>query len=479
STRRQVALKLLETGAFGSQKALARFEREIELTARLQHPNIAQIFESGQYNGTHYYAMELIEGVPLDQHVKGHCLLQRQVLELLRTVCQAVQHAHERGVIHRDLKPSNILVTPDGQPHVLDFGLAKAFQVKDWGLNVSTNGEPVGTPAYMSPEQAAGSVDLIDTRTDVYALGTILFQVLTGQSPHDLSGTRYEVLRRISEEEVKRPREVAKNFDRELEALLLKALARDPKDRYPSAGALAQDIENHLEGEPLTARRSTTTYFLLKRIKKYRTPVAIGSSFLAVLIGMAVLAYIRIGRERDKAFAAGDHARKEADRAEATYESLHSMLLRIYPPDALGEENILLESSDSEGGDRSQDYSYDDLQTKLGDLPEEEATVRVTSGAVYLALGDLKAAEVQFSRALEIRRRVLGDEHPATLRSVVNLAVTLGKGPQLDNAEHLLRYAIEIQRRVLGEKHPETLRALNNLGIVLQRRGKLEEAEML
>ena len=203
STRRQVALKLLTRTTPGSHKAHTRFEREVELTARLQHPNIARLYDSGAYRGVYYYAMEVIDGVPLDQYVEENRLTQRQTLKLMRTVCEAVQHAHQCGVIHRDLKPSNVLVTSDGHPHVLDFGLAKACLEKDWRLPETTDGGAVGTPAYMSPEQAAGHGEHLDTRTDVYSLGVILFCLLTGESPHDLSGTRYEVLRRIAEEEAR------------------------------------------------------------------------------------------------------------------------------------------------------------------------------------------------------------------------------------------------------------------------------------
>ena len=174
STQREVALKLLAGGPFASDKVRARFEREVELTARLEHPNIARIYDSGIRHGVYYYAMELVDGVHLDAHVVGRGLSRLQIMALMRTVCEAVQHAHQRGVIHRDLKPSNILVAEDGQPRVLDFGLAKALLESDGGLTISAEGAVAGTPAYMSPEQAAGHQDEIDTRTDVYSLGVVL-----------------------------------------------------------------------------------------------------------------------------------------------------------------------------------------------------------------------------------------------------------------------------------------------------------------
>ena len=477
STCREVALKVLGKGVFGSEKARARFEREVELTARLQHPNIARIYDRGAHNGICYYAMELIEGVPLDRYAEENCLPQREILSLMFAVCQAVQHAHERGIIHRDLKPSNILVTSDGQPHLLDFGVAKAFVEEDSDLSISTDGGPAGTPAYMSPEQAAGHLEEVDTRTDVYALGVILFQLLTRQTPHALSGTRYEVLRRVAEEEIRRPREISKDIDRELEALLLKALARDPKDRYPSAGALAQDMENHLEGEPLDAKRPTTAYFLWKRVRKYRFRVAAAAAVLSILLGTAVFAYVRIAREeaqtakqRDKAMAESDKARREADRAEASYEFLQNMLSELKPAGVRGQgialgETLMDAAQEGEAG--------------LPEQPEVEAEVRHTIGCIYLALAEANAAEMQFSRALEIRRRTLGQEHPDTLASMNNLALALEKKGDHFLSEHMLRRAIQIQERVLGKEHPDRLVSMSNLGITLTSAGKLDQAETI
>ncbi len=481
STHREVALKLLGRGGFSSEKARARFEREVELTARLEHPNIAGLYDSGLYRGVHYYAMELIEGVPLDEYAADQHLTQREILDLMRTVCEAVQHAHQNGVIHRDLKPTNILVSADGEPHVLDFGLAKGFLEKDSSLGVSSADEAAGTPAYMSPEQAAGRVDRIDTRTDVYALGVVVFRLLTGESPHDLSGTRYEVLRRVAEEEVRRPRQLTKDVDRELEALLLKALAYDPKNRYPSSGAFGQDIENYLNNEPLTAKKPTTAYFLYKRIRKYRVRVAVACSVLAVLVGTAIFSYLHIRRERNRAVLAEGLARdrlgrleeahnnlqKEADKAKAANLFLRSMITWPHPIKSRTSSHPVL------------DRAVRDVGITYADQPEVEAAVRTEIGNALVSLDQLEAAEAQFARAYEIRRRVLGDEHPDTLGSIETLAAARVQTGKLDEAESLQKRLLEIRRRVLGEDDPETFTSMNDLGLTFLKSGKLDELEAL
>jgi tetratricopeptide (TPR) repeat protein len=300
STRREVALKLMSAASISSSRARARFEREVELAAKLQHPNIARVYESGLHQGVFYYAMELVEGQRLDRFVSAHKLSPRQILVLVRRAANAVQHAHQRGIIHRDLKPSNIIVSKDGQPHVLDFGLAKALR-EDSGVNVSVEGQVAGTPAFMSPEQAAGMNDELDTRTDVYSLGVMLFELLTGRFPHESTGNYLKLMKRIAEEEPLSLRAVDPTIDRELEAVLCKALAHDPEQRYASAGDFAKDIENYLRGDPVTARPATTKYILVKRLKKHRVRVAIVAGVLVLLLGVAVTSYVRIELERNRA----------------------------------------------------------------------------------------------------------------------------------------------------------------------------------
>jgi serine/threonine protein kinase len=298
STHRQVALKVMKPGLFGSEKAQSRFEREVELAAGLEHPNIARVYESGLHQGMFYYAMELEEGEDLDQYVRGHKLTQREILKTFHTVCEAIQYAHQRGVIHRDLKPSNIIVTDDGQPHILDFGLAKAFLESDKGQDISIDGDVFGTPAYMSPEQAGGCLDVIDTRTDVYSLGVILFNLLTNQWPYDVSGSYYEVLRNIQEQEPIRPSKIIPRFDADLEAILLKALAKEPDKRYQSAVELACDIQYWLEGFPVTAQSVTTSYLLRKFIARHRMSSIIAGLLLIIIVSTSFISLYSYGQAR-------------------------------------------------------------------------------------------------------------------------------------------------------------------------------------
>jgi len=340
STNRDVALKCLRGGPLGSSKAMTRFAREIECAARLNHPNVTQIFDSGIHRGMYYYAMELIDGVHLDDYAEEHELSQRQIVELMLQVCRGVEHAHQRGVIHRDLKPANILVSEDGRPHILDFGLAKAYLEADPDLTVSTEGDSPGTVPFMSPEQAAGHVTELDTRTDVYSLGVILYQLLTGRLPHDIKGSPHEVRQRIATEPIVRPRAADRRVNRELEALLVKALEHDADDRYATAGEFARDLENYLRGDPLLARPANMAYFLRLWCRRHRPHLAITFGVMVVFAVLGGFAYARVleeerARERETYF-------RLIPLAEMKYRSADvarvRQLLALCPPELRGWE---------------------------------------------------------------------------------------------------------------------------------------------
>ncbi len=276
STKRVVALKLLLEGPFASENARRRFEREIALAAQLRHPNIIPIYDSGEAKGRMYYAMEHVFGLPLNDYLRAHQFDLRRKLGLFVKVCEPVSHAHMRGVIHRDLKPSNILVDGNEDPHILDFGLAKAGSIVDNTTSISA--QIVGTPAYMSPEQASGDPTGVDTRVDIYALGIILYEMLTGAMPYDTNVAMGKVLHNIAHAEPAPPHKVNSRIDADLSTVVLKALEKRKEDRYQSVDALSGDVKRFLAGEPITAKPASSFYLIKKAVWKHKLPTAIAAA---------------------------------------------------------------------------------------------------------------------------------------------------------------------------------------------------------
>jgi len=289
STHREVALKMPRMELLTSRKTAVRFEREVELTARLNHPNIARIYDSGMYRGLYYYAMELIDGVPLDQYVQRCGLEHADIVALLAIVCEAIQHAHQNRVIHRDIKPSNILITDDGQPHVVDFGLATSLADGDPLVSISVDGEVTGTPAYMSPEQAAGHHEQLDTRTDVYSIGVVLYRLLTGDFPYDVKTSMLQTLQNIRETEPIRPSKIVCPLDRDIETIALKALAKEPARRYQSVAELKHDMESWLAGLPILARTNSSLYLLRKLISRHRYTSTVVALVLVIVVAFSCI----------------------------------------------------------------------------------------------------------------------------------------------------------------------------------------------
>jgi serine/threonine protein kinase len=283
STQRVVAVKVLLDGPLASEQNRKRFEREVALAAQLRHPNIIPIHDSGVADGRMYFAMEYIHGMPLAKWVKERAPSLAERLTLFTRIGRALAHAHQRGVIHRDIKPSNVLVDADGAPHVHDFGLAKAGSVQDVTLSITA--QLVGTPAYMSPEQVAGDPSAIDTRTDVYSLGVILYELLTDETPYDVRGSLSDVLNNISHAEPTPPTARKPGLDDELDTITLKALEKNKDERYQTVAELVADIERYLAGDPIQAKKASPLYLLRKVIMRHRVYAATAAAVMLITAG--------------------------------------------------------------------------------------------------------------------------------------------------------------------------------------------------
>ena len=289
STKRTVALKVVLGAWFASASAQRRFQREVELTARFQHPGIVRVLESGTTaSGQPYYAMDYVEGMALGAWLSAEKRDFGAILRLFVEICEAIEHAHGHGVIHRDLKPGNIIVDRDGKPHVLDFGLSKtideATSQDDVTVTMSAPGQVLGTLRYLSPEQARGEAARVDVRTDVYALGVVLYEALTGALPYDEGSSPSETMRRIVEEPPRDPSTLSPSMDCDLETILLKALRKEKEARYQTVAELADDVRRYLAGDPVAARRPSRVYYLRKRLAKHHRMLKIGSIGVLVLL---------------------------------------------------------------------------------------------------------------------------------------------------------------------------------------------------
>lgn len=294
ATKTNVAIKVLLPTLLASARARYYFEREAELIASLDHPNIVSIRDSGIIHHQYYFVMQFIEGQPLERYVLSEKLSFRETVILFSKICAAISYAHQQGVIHRDLKFANILVDQRGEPHILDFGLAKAIGLSEEAPDkavATMTGQLAGTLSTMSPEQAAGRPDLIDVRTDVYSLGIMLYHMLTGQYPYEVTGSTLEVLQNIQKTDPVRPRHIIRKFDSDVEAILLTALEKDPAKRYQSAAELKSDIENWLDGRPIRVKSISTTYLLRKIIARHRYTSTVAALLLLIIIGFAYVSF--------------------------------------------------------------------------------------------------------------------------------------------------------------------------------------------
>lgn len=493
---REVAVKVLKPG-MDSGAVIRRFEAERQTLARMNHPGIARIYDAGATGaGRPWFAMELVEGRPITEHCDLHRLTVRERLRLFHRVCLAVQHAHQKGVIHRDLKPANILIVEvDGRPEarVIDFGIAKALASDDGpDASVTATGQFVGTPLYMAPEQASGGT--VDTRTDVYALGVVLYELLAGATPFDATrlGSRplFEVLRAIKEDEPARPstriasmgdaadpiastrrtdsHRLWRELRGDLDNLVSRAIEKDPARRYPGVTALADDIQRYLDGMPLQAGPPTVRYRAAKTIRRNWVAFSAAGAVLAATVAIAAGATVFGLRQRENA------ARLEEERARSDTAAAFArgILTGVDPARARGADTTLLREILAEATER--------VEKELRDAhPEAAFDMRTTLGVAYSRIGDMEAALRLFTLASVDAGERFGPTDRRTLEATSRRATTLTELGRYDEAIALMIPVVDEHRRARGDAHEETQSALLNLATIQGRAGRSAEARPL
>lgn len=481
--RRTVALKVVKSARM-SGAMLRRFEHEAEILGRLQHPGIAQIYQAGTFEARDegegpipFYAMELVEGRALDIAAKS--MTHREKLVFFALVCDAVQHAHQKGVIHRDLKPSNIMVTAEGTPKVLDFGVARLADAEQSEMTYHTAaGQLVGTLPYMSPEQVAGDPNDLDTRSDVYALGVILYEMLSGRLPHEFSTPSLaDAVKTITESRITPLSTLNGEVDADITTIVGKALEKDRERRYDSAAELGADVERYLRHEPITARRPTRAYLARKFVARNKALVTLGAAgAIALSAGVAGTVWQAVRATEGQRLA--EERRREAERlgyearaalvdSQAVTDFLTGMLGAIDPELARGEEITVRQLLDQTAA----------TVPGLSDRPRVALAVRTTLANTYRALGLWSEAMPHLVAARELAERVHGEGSVQALTLARAIAITTSDLNDPTGAEAQMREVVEAMERVAGEGSPEMALAVGDLGRLLVETGKIEEAE--
>ncbi len=494
---RRVALKVIKLG-MDTQQVIARFEAERQALAMMDHPNIAQVFDAGTTDtGRPYFVMELVTGVSITEYCDKNRLSTKERLALFIRVCNAVQHAHQKGIIHRDIKPSNVMVTHcDGKPvpKVIDFGIAKATNQRLTEKTLFTRyAHLIGTPAYMSPEQAELSDLDIDTRSDIYSLGVLLYELLTDTTPfseEELRRGGYTGMQRIiREQEPTKPStrltmlgetlsavagrrsatpvQLRRVLRGDLDWIVMKCLEKERMRRYDTVSALAADVECYLHHEPVSAGPPSLRYLTRKFVQRRRSLVIAATAvILAILAGLAASMTMFFQAER---------ARRETDAARAEARSVadflaNDLLATVYPERTRGEPvTVRYILNNAERG----------LAERFVDSSLAEAEVRDALGRTYQKLGDYDAAETHFERALQIRRQQLGAEDPLTLASLNQLGQLYSQQGRYAEAEVLLTQALDLRTRLLGQEHPDTLESMSDLAWQYACEARFEEGMAL
>lgn len=471
AAKRDVALKVLLQGSFANERQRMRFEREVELVASLKHPNIVTLYDSGLTDeGNAYLAMEFIDGTSLteykvrqdDGRVRDPDL--REKAGLFIKACDAVSFAHQRGIIHRDLKPANIMVDRDGAPHVLDFGLAKATddaQVTESQYEMTAAGEFMGTFAFASPEQVSGDPDMVDTRTDVYALGVILYEFILGQRPYRVTGSIAQMVNAIMKEPPVAPSSLDESIDQDIETILLRALDKNVDRRYQSPMALADDVRHWLRGEAIEARRDDAWYVARKFLRRHWLPVSAVAAAVLVLAAFAV--FMTVLWER------ADHFNRTSDRMLVSATQLLGNLDPENPDQPMAARSMV---------EIMQRWSKI-INENLAEFPDLSARLNIDLAENFMSLSRYDEATVALDDALNsYYNRDMTDSAEISLVLHDRGRLRWLKGQNEEAADNY-RKAFELRQRWLGPDHEDTLLTMRHLAFVLKELGESEEAQAL
>ncbi|MBK8268233.1 MAG: serine/threonine protein kinase [Planctomycetes bacterium] len=530
ATNRETAVKILRSGHLASDHERARFTREVQILAQLKHSHIVTVHDSGTSDGLHYFVMDFIRGWTLDEYVIRNNISVVQRLELFAKICEAVAVAHLRGIIHRDLKPGNIRVDPSGEPHILDFGLAKVGEhdvlTHSSDGVLTTTGQFIGSLPWAAPEQISGSAEGVDLRTDVYALGVMLYQCLTERFPYDVTGSFSDSIRNICHVDPKRPSSQNRALDDDVDQIILKSLRKEPESRYESAGELAREIRRYLAGDPIEAKRDSSWYVLRKAMRRHRVTAGIAGLVALLILTVTIsLAFMykqqrdSTATERELRFAAenaekaADESRREAARQTLVKSKVNHFfageVLASAAPERLGPAATI---------EQAMSAASDLIDTEFDEDPVVAAEIHYSLGATYFKLGNQQKAEKHYLAAEKLYLQAFGEDHDTTIfarKSLAQLYESTGKFEKsealfldclerlkrlhdpdyidlhgvesslgwlyarmgrFDEAEKLCRKAMEDHERILGNDHADTLNAINNYAMILYQTGRSEEA---
>jgi serine/threonine-protein kinase len=464
----RVAVKFVR-GALAMPELARRLRLERQVLAGLQHPSIARLLDGGTTaDGTPYLVMEHVEGQPIDHWCDARALALRDRLRLFLRVCDAVQYAHQSLVVHRDLKPSNILVQADGTPTLVDFGIAKLLDADVSDGAETTTTLALMTPAYASPEQVLGR--RVTVATDVYSLGVVLYRLLTGRLPFDLAdATPGEIERRVTGDEPPRPSQIARDraaarqLAGDLDTIVSKALRKEPSRRYGTVADLAEDVQRHLDGRPVLARRDTFVYVAGKFARRHRGALAVAAGVVVLVGGLTAIYTTRLAGERDV-------ARAEAARADRAVEFLKNVFLEASPDASEGRSLTAAQLLDR-GVSR--------IQTDLADQPVTQADLMTVMGDVYRGLGMYREAETQLRQALEIRRRTGAPADSGLAELFSTLSVVTRVAGTYAAADTFAQLGVDLRRRLSGTENKPYLDVLNNLAEAQRSMGNWAAAESL